>query len=346
MTSEKKDTKASDVVTELDGDQIRIQTNAVQVFEAWREADRDFRHSYKGRMGWSSINGKTYLYRSTGRVNRSLGPRSPETERIKEDYTAQRTRLRERRARLDKKLKELAPINVAYRLGRVPKVAAKVLEALDAAGLLGPHLLVVGTHSLYAYEAAAGVHFAGSLIATTDIDFMWDVRKKLKLAILDVPSDGVMGVLRGVDKSFTKSKQQFSAVNDDGYAVDLIRPEEPDDLMTKLRGLGDSMDLEAAAIMGLQWLINAPRFERIVVADNGRPLRMCCIDPRAYALYKLWMSKDALNREPEKRRRDRAQAFATAELATQRLGLPFNAKDLAALPLRLTQCAKDLWAKS
>jgi len=112
---------------ELDGDQIRIQTNAIQTFEGWREAHHDFRHAYQGRMNWSRVNGVQYLYRINGKVRKSLGPRSPETERIKDEYSAQRKKLRTRRNRLQTKLKELAPINRAYRLGRVPKIAKNML---------------------------------------------------------------------------------------------------------------------------------------------------------------------------------------------------------------------------
>jgi len=330
------------VLGELSGDRVRIHTNAVQAFEAWREVDQTFRHSYQGRMNWSRINGVQYLYRITGRSRKSLGPRSPETEQIQADYTAQRTRLRQRRARMAARLKELAPINRAYRLGRVPKMAAGVLRALDTEGLLGEHLVVVGTHSLYAYEAAAGIRFNDDLIATTDIDLLWDARRKLKLALLDTPDSGVMGILRGIDPTFAKSRRDaFRAVNDDGYLVDLIRPLEVDEMQNRLHGVGDDLDLEAAAIMGLQWLINAPRFEHVAIAEDGQPLRMVCIDPRAFALHKHWISQRN-DREPDKRRRDAMQALAVAIMAKQNLGLEFKAKDFTALPLGLVQGAKDL----
>ena len=42
-------------------------------------------------------------------------------------------------------------------------------------------------------------------------------------------------------------------------------------------------------------------------------------------------------REPLKRRRDIAQAKAVAVIATQYLGLSFEAKELSALPLNLIQ---------
>ncbi len=319
------------MIEELSGDQIRIHTNACQVYETWREADQKFHHSYKGRMNWSKIRGTDYLYRIVGRSRKSLGPRSPETEKIKEEYTAQRKRLKQRTGRLQNKLDELAPINRAYRLGRVPVIAAKILRELDRQELLGEHLMVVGTHSLYAYEAAAGVRLQDDLIATGDIDFLWDVRKKLKFIILDSNPGGIMGILKKIDPTFSKSSQSYRAGNDDGYLVDLIRPAE-----------NNEMDLEAAAIMGLQWLINAPRFEQIAIAEDGYPVRICCIDPRAFALYKRWLAYEADNREPAKRNRDKAQSKAAATLAKKHLNLKFNKKELSALPMSLVQHAKEL----
>ncbi|MEE9588793.1 MAG: GSU2403 family nucleotidyltransferase fold protein [Hyphomicrobiaceae bacterium] len=331
---------------ELDGDQIRVQTNATQTFEGWREVNHVFRHSYQGRMNWSRVNETQYLYRINGTVRKSLGPRSPETERIKEEYVGQRKKLRDRRNRLWAKLKELAPINRAYRLGRIPKIAADILRALDNQQLMGDHLIVVGTHSLYAYEAAAGIHIDGNLIATTDIDLLWDVRRRLRLALLDAPEAGVLGVLKKVDKSFDKTRNAFRARNDDGYLVDLIRPMQQHEFSTQIRGVGGESDLEATAITGLQWLMNAPRFNQIAIGDDGYPAFISCVDPRAFALYKRWLAEDAKGRDAAKRRRDRQQAIAVAKIAQNNLGLRFSAKDLTALPLRLTLHAKKLAASA
>jgi len=330
--------------SELDGDQIRIQTNATQAFEGWREADQDFRHSYKGRMNWSRVKGVQYLYRITGNVRKSLGPRSPETEKTKYEYTAQRKRLRERRNRLWSKVRQQAPINRAYRLGRVPRIAAEILRTLDQHQMMGEHLIVAGTHSIYAYEAAAGIHVDGRLLATTDIDLLWDVRRNLRLALIDADERGVLGLLRKVDSSFHKTRHSYRAINNDGYFVDLIRPMEKDEMLEPNKKMGGNEDLEAAAILGLQWLINAPRMNQIAIGDDGYPVMISCVDPRAFALYKRWLSEEAEDRDPQKKRRDKQQAIAVANIAQNYLDLKFSAKDLSALPLRLTQHAKQLIA--
>ena len=69
----------------------------------------------------------------------------------------QRTQLRKRYSSLKDRLKVMAPVNRANRLNRVPSMPARIIRALDEAGLLGVHLTVVGTNALFAYEVAAGV---------------------------------------------------------------------------------------------------------------------------------------------------------------------------------------------
>jgi hypothetical protein len=328
---------------ELDNEQRRQLVDATQAFEAWRAADREFRHSYRGAMHWRTSKGKEYLGRKYGRNwEESLGARSPETERIKADYTEARTRLRQRVTRLAQRLDRMAPVNRALRLGRMPLTPARVLRKLDEAGLLGRQLVVVGTNCLYPYEARSGVLLDSTLTATTDIDLLIDARQRLSLAMAEeVHPEGVLGLLQKADRSFARVAD-YRAANDDGYFVDLIAPLQPDEVTAPVIRLGKTNDdLAAATIVGLQWLINAPKFDAVVIAEDGRPLWMSCIDPRAFALHKHWLAKRK-DRDAVKRRRDAEQARAVTVIASEYLNLRFNAKDLTALPLTLVQGAKDL----
>jgi len=325
---------------ELTGDQIRIHTNATQIFESWLEAERTFRHSYDCRLNWSGKPGKQYLYRISGNIRKSLGARSPETEKLQSDYQAQRKRLRDRRSSLKRRLDELARVNKAYRLGRVPTEAAKIIRALDAQGILEKSLTVVGTFSMFAYEAEAGVHLQDDIIATEDIDLLWDVRRRLRLIGDDWP--GLLGVLRGIDKTFEREAKTFRASNNRGFMVDLIRPHDRDEMLSDLGGLGNENDLVAAAISGLDWLVAAPKFSSIAIDESGHPVRIACIDPRAFALHKAWLSSRSENREAKKRRRDLAQAKAAASIARDYLSLGFTRKELAALPAELRAMASIL----
>jgi hypothetical protein len=51
------------LLTELNADQRRRLVDATQAFEAWREADREFRHSFSGSMRWKTVHQREYLYR-------------------------------------------------------------------------------------------------------------------------------------------------------------------------------------------------------------------------------------------------------------------------------------------
>jgi hypothetical protein len=268
------------MLAEMSNDQRRQLIDAQQAFHAWREADREFRHSYRGGMRWRRIGGHDYLYRIQGKVEKSLGPRSSRTEQLLAEYQSQRTRLRERRRRLSGRLDKMGRLNRAHGIGRMPSTAARVLRKLDEAGLLGHQLFLVGTHSLYAYEAKAGVRFETDLTATADLDLLVDARQHMSLAVAeDVKPEGILGLLRKADRTFART-DQFRATNDDGYYVDLIAPLRPNEASETAIRLGDTNDdLAAAAILGLQWLINAPKFEEVVIGADGLPLWVSCIDP-------------------------------------------------------------------
>ncbi len=218
------------------------------------------------------------------------------------------------------------------------------MRKLDREGLLGHHLFVAGTHALYGYEARSGVLFDSDLTATTDIDFLWDARRRFTFLTHGINERGVIGLLKQVDPSFKKTRT-YRAENDDPYLVEIIRPERRDEAFRPNPKLTQAEeDLEPAAIEGLNWLLNAPKFEEIVIGEDGAPLFMSCIDPRAFALHKLWLSKRD-SREGLKRRRDAAQAAAVAAVAVQFMGLKFDKGVLAGLSKQLTDGIEQL-AKS
>ncbi|NOT73243.1 MAG: hypothetical protein HOP09_18820 [Hyphomicrobium sp.] len=322
---------------ELSLDQRRQLIDIQQRHDAWRFADRAFRASNKGSMAWKKVSGKQYLYRIDGRVQKGLGPRTAETEALKEAYMSRRTLERARVTKMHKAINDNARINRAMGLARVPQIAADVIREFDRSGLLGDGLFIVGTHALYAYEARSGITFEPELLATRDLDLLADVRARLVLAIDGKKRDGILQTLRNVDKSFNVQGDLFRAVNADGYFVDVIRP------MRKNEGSLGEYDLGGvvpAGIDGLNWLINSARFEATAIAEDGKPVWMSCIDPRAFALHKLWVSKQTA-REAIKRRRDATQAAAVAEVA-QLLGLKFDKKELAALPKELLDGTVEL----
>ena len=88
-------------------------------------------------MRWQSSKGKTYLYEAHGKVSKSLGRKTPELERRKREHDAKRLKLKNRVKVLQKRQGSMAPVNRALSLGRVPKIAARILRALDREGSAG-----------------------------------------------------------------------------------------------------------------------------------------------------------------------------------------------------------------
>ena len=210
--------------SELSLDQRRQLIDIQQRHDAWRLADRAFRASNKGSMAWKKVGGKQYLYRIDGRVQKGLGPRSAETEALKEANMSRRTLERARVTKTLKAISDSALVNRAMGLIRVPQIAADVIREFDRSGLLGDGLFIVGTHALYAYEARSGIMFEPELLATRDLDLLADVPARLVLAIDGKKRDGILQALRNVGKSFNVQGNLFRAVNADGYFVDVIRP--------------------------------------------------------------------------------------------------------------------------
>ena len=100
-------------------------------------------------------------------------------------------------------------------------------------------------------------------------------------------------------------------------------------------------DLAGIGIEGLEWLVNAPKVDGVVIGEDGIPLRFWSVDPRAFALHKLWLSARS-DREPVKRARDRAQALAAARIAMRYLGMKVSDPALLALPEFMRQLADGL----
>ena len=161
-------------------------------------------------------------------------------------------------------------------------------------------------------------------LATTDIDFLWDHKARVRLAAIDSEAGAgtapkLLSILQDVDKSFQIVRgQSFRAANDKGYMVDLIRQmpnppwrDEPD------RFFADD-DLIATDLWNMKWLLNAPRVRQTAIALNGTMFPICAPDPRAYAMFKLWLSQSD-ERNPLKKSRDLAQAQALARLIEDRL---------------------------
>lgn len=301
----------------------RQYIDAVSVFEALEEAQEEAAQ-VRGGMYWhagpvASPESK-YLVRTTpAGAETSLGPRSPETEAIYERFTQRKRDSVDRVSGLKAALAQHQRLNRALRVGRVDPLVVALLARL-ASTQLSPHFRVVGTHALYAYEAAAGVRLDADTLATRDMDLLWDTRKRIlfstQLAKVD---SSMLGVLKKVDSTFRiRKSQKYTAVNKDGFEVDIIRRERAGDDPHPIKLSDEDEDFWVVQARRANVLPDAPGFSTVIVASNGSMARMNTVHPATFVAFKQWMAVQP-DREALKRRRDLLQADAVQVLLDQYL---------------------------
>ncbi len=304
------------IFKEFTDSQSKFFIDTIQLYEAYEDAFEKNR-SYRGGMHWKKSKNKEYLFRTKDRYGngKSLGPRSEKTEKILKEFQKNKKQITLHFSSLKNRLKEQSRFCKAAKIQRVPRVVTTLLRLLEQQNILGRNLMVVGTNALYAYEAAAGVFFEQEIMATSDMDILWDTRPKLILISEEKPRKAdFMDILRKADKSFEMmGEKSFRAVNKDGYMIDLLKPVPSMIFANERKQIGGKGDLEAVEVMNLQWLLSSPKFSQIVIGDDGFPALMVVPDPRAFSLHKLWLSKKE-DRDTMKRRRDQHQGIAVAKV--------------------------------
>ena len=296
----------------------RQTIDAVSVFEALEEALSDAAQ-VRGGMYWHAGPAKApdakYLVRTTpAGAQTSLGARTPQTEAIYARFTQRKQESVERVSGLQAALAQQQRLNRALRVGRVDPLVVNLLNRLTATQL-SPHFRVVGTHALYAYEAVAGVRIASEALATRDMDLLWDTRKRIlfstQLARVD---SSMLGVLKKVDSTFRiRQSQKYTAVNKDGFEVDIIRRARTDDDPHPIKLSAEDDDFWVVQARRANVLLDSPGFSAVVVASNGTMARMNTVHPATFVTFKRWMATQT-DREAIKRRRDLLQADVVQEI--------------------------------
>lgn len=315
----------------LSGDAARVVINAAQSFESLQKL-RQQESGLKGSMHWKQINGKTYLYRGfTGGKNKCIGPRTEETETLKQKFEQQKQQIKSNIQGLQEQMRIQAGYIKANRLNRFPLAAARMIRALQVHDI--PHR-VIGTNSLFAYEMAAGVVF----------DVMLDSRQGIKIAST-INSQTILSILQKAVPDLTRvteTAHEYSAVSADGYMIDLVtqslNPMKPNEF-SKLLSKEDLLPVE---IESLKWLASAPAFKAVCFDTRGFPVQLETVDPRAFALHK-WFVAQQPDRNPLKKQRDRMQAVVVADLVRSQLPhLPLGKGVERIFPADVLQMKNDM----
>ncbi len=288
--------------------QNRQFIDAEVVFRAYRQAV-GVAAEVRGSMFWRDLRGKRTLIRSSAAGSqKSLGGHSDGTQAIFDSFQARKLSSQERVRSLSAQMVVQQRLNRALRVGRVPNIVVKLLNALHEVGLDG-FFTVVGTHALYAYEQAAGVRISQEAMATRDVDMLFDVRKRVSFfSSMKKMDSSLIAVLKKADASFEIARDQlYTARNQDGFEVDIIRRNAKDADPHPLRMSDDENDFWAVQVSLGEKLQSARPFEQVVVATSGEMAVMRTIHPLDFARSKIALSIQS-NRDATKRGKDALQA--------------------------------------
>lgn len=302
------------------GDDARRQyIDARAAFEAL-EAAQTQAAAVRGGMYWKTVYGRDYLIRtSAGNAQKSLGLRTAETEAMQASFAARKMEAETRVKDLKATVQRHQRLNRALYVGRVPVVVVDILNMLHDQGV-AEHFTVVGTHAVYAYEAAAGVRVESAAVATRDVDLLWDTRKRFKLATqLKRLDSSMLALLRKVDKTFSLvAGQLYTAINSQGFEVHILRREQQEQDPHPAHLSDAEEDFWVVQARNAEQLVSAPRYSAIVVATNGQMARMNTVHPLAFVRFKHWLAGRP-DRDPLKVSRDTLQADTVEQLVHEYL---------------------------
>jgi Nucleotidyltransferase len=314
-----ENTRKSHSFTDIGNDARRQYIDTQSVFSAWEEALREAAE-VRGGMYWKRQGKSDYLIRtSVKNTQKSLGVRSPETEAIHAKFTQRKSEAEGRVTDLQAQLVRQQRMNRALHLGRAPQLLVDILAEVARSGV-AEHFTVIGTHALYAYEAAAGVRIESpDALATKDVDLLWDTRRRLRfMTQMRALGTSMLALLKKVDPTFKlRRDQRYTAVNSKGFEVDILRP-LANEHAQPMRMTEDEADFWAVYARRADVLLHAPVFSSLVISPSGHMARMRTVAPATFIEFKRWMAGQA-DRDPLKAPRDALQAELVEDLVAEYL---------------------------
>jgi hypothetical protein len=263
------------------------------LYETYVEALTTYNMRYRYKILWQKHkDGYALLAKENLKTGKReyLGRRNEETEALARHFREAKYTIKERLKNLKEKLSRSEKLNKLEGIARAPKELIALFRKINELGL-DKKLIVIGTNSLYAYEAKAGVMIEEQHLATRDIDIL--NRKERGVSFLFgelMPTDDAITFMQAIDKSFYQSENvPYRFINKDGVWVELITPTK--ETINNEVNRSFFSDVLPLAIDGIQWLENARLFTETVIGENGKPANITTIHPLEYAIYKNWLGK-------------------------------------------------------
>ena len=298
--------------------QIKQKHNSKMLYDTYLEALHLYNLQFRYKMLWQKHkDGYQLLAKENLKTGKReyLGRRNEETEKISEQFRSSKQQIKERLKNLKEKLKRDEKLNKIERIARAPKELVALFHKINELDL-DDKLIVIGTNSLYAYEAKAGIMIEESHLATHDIDILnrKDKGVSFMFNVLSETSTA-LELLQSIDKSFYQSpKAPYRFINNDGVWIELIIPSSD-----RMQGNTQSdffSDVTPLAMEGMQWIENARLFKETIIGLDGRSANITTIHPLEYAIYKNWLGQRE-DRDFLKHTRDLEQSKLVTKIITE-----------------------------
>jgi hypothetical protein len=296
---------------EYSDDQRKTYINSEMQYRSYLEKQLRFNKSFRFRMGWNKAQGKEYLFKECLDTKKriSLGRKNENTIAIYEAFNQQKKALKASLKQSKELLVKNEKINKFTKISRVPNIIVNLFRRINELGL-DDKVIIIGTNSLYAYEAYCGVFIEEEHLATFDIDVFNKRNKKISFALKEkLPQKTLKGILLDVDKSFRKSKEApYRFVNDEDMIVEIFTPISKKELQND--NFSGVMNLE---LDGTKWIESSKLHKQMLIGQNGKCAFVTTIAPLEYAVYKKWLAEHE-RKELIKRQRDLKQSHLVTKL--------------------------------
>ena len=298
--------------------QIKQKHNSKMLYDSYLEVLHLYNLQFRYKMLWQKHkDGYQLLAKESLKTGKReyLGRRSDKTEEIIESFRNAKQQIKERLKNLKEKLKRDAKLNKIEDIARAPKELVALFHKINELNL-DDKLIVIGTNSLYAYEAKAGIMIEEAHLATHDIDILNRKDKGISF-MFNVLSETstALELLQSIDKSFYQSpKVPYRFINKDAIWIELIVPSAGK--IQKSTQSDFLSDVTPLAMEGLQWIENARLFKETIIGLDGRSANITTIHPLEYAIYKNWLGQRE-DRDFLKHTRDIEQSKLVTKIITE-----------------------------
>jgi len=274
--------------------QIKQKHNSKMLYESYLEVLHLYNLQFRYKMLWQKHkDGYQLLAKENLKTGKReyIGRRNDETEQIAESFRRSKLQIKERLKNLKEKLKRDEKLNKLEGISRAPKELIALFHKINELGL-DNKLIVIGTNSLYAYEAKAGIMIEEEHLATNDIDILNRKDKGVSFIFTELSqTSSAIELLRSIDKSFYQSPNvPYRFINKDGVWIELIVPTK-DTTDNNTEDISFFSDVTPLVMEGMQLIENARLFKETIIGTDGKSANLTTIHPLEYAIYKNWLGQ-------------------------------------------------------